>query len=113
MAKNVSKLQKNIKARANFSSSDYPELENNLDEIRREIDLSSDKYVSEILISFCRDHAINGVFVFGNMDFTKKVARRELPIRLIEKLFKLNIGNKNFIKDLEIFIETKLKETSI
>jgi len=47
------------------------------------------------------------------MDFTKKVARKELPIRLIEKLFKLNIGNKNFIKDLEIFIETKLKETSI
>ena len=94
------------------SSSDYPELENNLDEIRREIDLSSDKYVSEILISFCRDHAIDGVFVFGNMDFTKKVARKELPIRLIEKLFKLNKENQNFIKDLEKFIETKLKETS-
>lgn len=96
----------------NFISTDYPSLDQDLKKIKDAAYLTSDKFVSEILISFCRDHSIKAEFINSNPDFTKKLVNRELPVELIEQLFRQNNDNMDFISDLETFIEIRLDNKS-
>ncbi|MBS1649934.1 MAG: hypothetical protein JSR09_09550 [Bacteroidetes bacterium] len=105
------KNQIQIKPTKSFISTDYPDLDKDIEKIKDAANLSSDKFITEILISFCRDHSIKAEFIDSNPDFTKKVVNKELPIGLIEQLFRLNSDNNNFISDLETFIKTKLNES--
>lgn len=105
------KKQIEIKPADNFISTDYPDLDKDLEKIKDAANLSSDNFITEILISFCRDHSIKNEFIISNPDFTKKVLNNELPIGLIELLFRLNKDNNNFINDFVAFIKSKLNES--
>lgn len=105
------KKQIEIKPADNFISTDYPDLDKDLEKIKDAANLSSDNFISEILISFCRDHSIKKEFIDSNPDFTKKVLNNELPVGLIELLFRLNKDNNNFINDFVAFIKSKLNES--
>lgn len=109
---NAPKSQIQIKPTKNFYSTDYPDLDKDLEIIKNAAHLTNGKFVSEILISFCRDHSIKAEFINTNPDFTKKVVNKELPVGLIEQLFRQNNDNKNFICYLEAFIERKFNDKS-
>lgn len=111
ISNNVSYIPIQIKPTANFNSNDYPDLDKDVEAINKmTLSVSDKKFVIDILISFCRDHSIKAEFINSNPDFTKKVVNKELPIGLIEHLFRINSDNKNFIDDLETYIQTKLNK---
>lgn len=91
-----------------FCSSDYPELDKNLEIIKELIQTIEKEYVDEILISFCRNHSIHTRFIEANQAFTKMVVNGELPVELIEKLFLENRENNRFLVDLEGYIRESI-----
>jgi hypothetical protein len=111
IANNDYKPQIKIKPATNFNSSDYPNLDEDIDAIKSAAPSANYNLIADILISFCRDHSIKAEFIIENPDFTKKVVSKELPIELIEQLFKLNSDNKIFISELETFIKCKIYES--
>lgn len=108
--KRETEIIKPIKPAKQFVAEDYPELESDINRIKGTIQETGNNFVSEILISFCRDHSIRSEFIKGNPEFTKKLVKEGLPIEKIEQLFRLNKDNEPFICDLEIYIQTKMDE---
>ena len=94
-----------------FRHTDYPTLLKDIETIKNEIKNRNQNYASEILISFCRDHSIIANHANGNSEFTKQIVNKQLPISFIERLFQVNIKNKEFVKTLEEYIETELKKS--
>lgn len=101
---------KPLKPAESFIITDYPELINDIETIKKAIHETGNTFASEILISFCRDHTINTEHSNRNPDFNKKVVNKELPIGQIEQLFILNRDNNTFITELEKYLQIKLNE---
>lgn len=102
-------VHQKVEPRESFLSDDYPQLTEDLEIIRKILLNVSRVSLSEIIISFSRDHSIDLKLTKENPELINMIVNYELPISFIEQLFSVNRENKRFIKDLESFIEMKLR----
>ena len=89
-------------------SSFDPRLFRNLQEIKNIIGDKDKKIVSDLIISFCKDHRIPKELSDINPEITKKVVNGTMPINFIESLFQQNIDDSNRIAELETIIRSEL-----
>lgn len=90
-----------------FSASKYG-LEDEIRLIRSKIGNAKYDYVSEIIISFARDHTIKTFLAEKNQEFVEMVVSKQIPIGTLTRLFEESKGNEEFRTDLENYLTNTL-----
>ena len=90
-----------------FSPSKY-DLDDEIRLIRRKLGTSRYDHVSNIVISFAKNHSIKSIWAEKNPEVANLVVNKKVPIGALARLFEENKGNDKFITDLEEYLTKTL-----
>ena len=96
-----------------FTRPNYPNVFDEINVMTRQITEIAGGYKREILISFLKNHSIKVAWLTENDEFVNLITSGALKIQYTERLFEAKRTNKEFLVDLEGFIETELRRCLI
>jgi hypothetical protein len=98
-----------IKPAESFETNAYPFLMSEISLIKNSLSDEEKKLVSEIIISYCKNYSISKDLNISNPNLSRKILKKEINLDLIERLFEINKGNKEFIDGFETYLKSNLK----
>ena len=96
-----------------FTRPNYPNVFAEINVMTRQITEIAGGYKREILISFLKNHSIKVAWLTENDEFVNLITSGALKIQYTERLFEAKRTNKEFLVDLEGYIETELRRCLI
>lgn len=97
-----------IKPEDNFDSFNYPQLTNDLNNIKeKSIDIPH-VLKAEMLISFTKNHSLKNDWIAANPKFAALITTGALPIGNIASLFEASSKNSLFQKQFELFLQQSI-----
>jgi hypothetical protein len=97
-----------VKAEDEFESFNYPQIEQDLDQINTTSYNVPQTLKAEILISFTKHHSLKNEWITANPQFVELVTTGELPIGNIVSLFEASFQNSYFQKQFELYVQQKI-----
>jgi hypothetical protein len=94
-----------VKAEDVFDSFNYPQLEQDLNEINEATINVPQTLKAEILISYTKNHSLKNEWITANPQFSELVTTGELPISRISSLFEASSKNSVFQKQFEKYLQ--------
>ena len=96
-----------------FVPSEYPHLEENLQQAAAQLANWSAGPKTEMMLSFVKDHSISSQQVKDHPELAKFISSHALPLHEMEALFEASRQNLLFRKQLENYIETYLNNDKL
>lgn len=97
-----------VKAEDEFESFNYPQIEQDLDQINQSSYNVPQILKAEILISFTKNHSLKNEWISTNPKFAELVTTGDLPTGNIASLFDSSINNSLFQKQFERYVQMKM-----
>jgi len=97
-----------IKDSDHFIASEFVELQTSIQHIALELSMESSANITDMIISFVKDHSINSQMVKDSPGLANRISSRALPIEVMEALFDASRENQLFRKQLEDYIRSCL-----
>jgi hypothetical protein len=91
-----------------FIASEFVELQISIQHIASELSMESSANITDMVISFVKDHSINSQMVKESSELANRISSRALPIEVMEALFDASRENQLFRKHLEDYIRSCL-----
>lgn len=93
-----------IKDSDHFAASEFVELQISIQHIASELSMESSANITDMIISFVKDHSINSQMVKNSPELADRISSRALPLEVMEVLFDASRENLLFRKQLEDYI---------
>jgi protein-disulfide isomerase-like protein with CxxC motif len=102
-----------IKDTDQFNEWDFPKIIDDLDIIVAAMGDAPTSQDPEMLLSFARDHSLNGRSITDNPVLAQLITAKALPTGNLEALFASSSKNAAFQKQLEDYITSRFKSAAI
>ena len=98
-----------IQTTDHFNPVQFPEITQDLADIRTLIKKNPGSFRAEMLLSFAKNHCIRLDWIKSNPEFAELISSKTLPVLNFETLFQCSTKNPVFQQELEQYVMASLK----
>jgi hypothetical protein len=95
-----------------FEPANFPSISDDLDVIEAAMVLAPGSHCAEMLVSFARNHSLDGEWVKVNPVMAGQISSRSLPVANLEALFSAARNHPVFLRSLEQYLQNRFSPIS-
>ena len=99
----------NISADQQFNPDDFPSMKVELEALKKKLQEYPKQHSVDIIVSFAKEHSLKNEWFKSNEQLSNDIARQELKIKEIERLFNLSRTNNEFQNQLQDYLRSELQ----